>query len=344
VKEALPLSEVQKVRDAREGNREEIGHIWGRWRMNPKMNLKQLYYFEICAEERSFTRAAARVNVAQPALGRHIQTIERTLGAAVFERTAHGLELTPLGREFLREVKEFLTHYARMECQFVAHRRDASGTLTIGYDSSVADNMKLAAAIAAIKSRYPGVRLILTEMCEQRQMDMLARGELDAGVAYDICDEFATMPSLNLLHIQTDRLRLITSLNHPLAGAGEVTTAQIDGSPFVFVSREKCPKGGYDFLMRRLREIGVNLELAQEVDNVSTLVNLVAAGVGVSLVAENLREDLGRHVALLSLANLDLRFKLLVFWNKQNSNASLPLFTQGMRAEAHRSEYLQATR
>jgi len=312
--------------------------------MNPKMTLRQLRYFEICAEERSFTRAAARINLAQPALGRHIQSIEDTLGSAVFERTARGLELTALGVAFLREVKEFLTHYARLESQFVKHREEASGTLTIGYDSSVAQNTKLAAGIAATKARYPCIRFVLTEMCEQRQLDLLARGELDAGVAYDICDEFATIPSLDQLHIQTDRLRLITALDHPLAKAGTVTTAQLDGSPFVFVSREKCPKGGYDFLMSRLRAIGANLELAQEVDNVSTLINLVAAGVGVSLVAENMREDLGRHVSLLALTDLDIRFKLVVMWNKRNANASLPYFTQAMREHADRAGHDPGTR
>ena len=61
--------------------------------MNPKMTLRQLRYFEIVAEERSLTRAAARIGVAQPALGRHMQTIERTLGTPMFGRTARGLEV-----------------------------------------------------------------------------------------------------------------------------------------------------------------------------------------------------------------------------------------------------------
>lgn len=298
--------------------------------MNPKMTLRQLRYFEIVAEERSLTRAAARIGVAQPALGRHMQSIERTLGTPMFGRTARGLELTARGTDFLRAVKDFLAHYARLESEFVS-REGGSETLRIGFDSSAAQNKNLSAAVAALKTRRPNVRLELLEMCEQRQLDSLARDELDAALAYDICDEFPAMPSLNVLQIQTARLKILTAHDHPLAQCREVTAAQLSGSPFVFVSREKCPKAGYDFLMGRFRSLGISLDLVQEVDNVSALISLVAAGVGISLGAENMRDDLAQRVALLTLRGLELEFKLVLIWNKRNTNAALASFIDTMR-------------
>lgn len=298
--------------------------------MNPKLTLRQLLYFEIVAEERNLTRAAARIGVAQPALGRHMQSIERTLGDAIFSRTTRGLELTARGVGFLHEVKELLTHYARLESEFVCRHR-ISETLRIGFDSSAAQNKKLSSAVAAFKALCPHVRLELLEMCEQRQLDSLARSELDAALAYDICDEFSRMPSLNVLQIQTDRLKILAALDHPLARSCEVTASQLDGSPFVFVSREKCPKAGYDFLMSRLTSLGISFKLIQEVDNVSALISLVAAGVGISLGAENIREDLSRHVSLLTLRGLDLEFKLVLIYNKRNANPALAAFIETIR-------------
>jgi DNA-binding transcriptional LysR family regulator len=168
-------------------------------------------------------------------------------------------------------------------------------------------------------------------MCEQRQLDLLARGELDAALAYDICDEFSAIPALNVLQIQTDRLKILAARDHPLAKFSEVTAAQLNGLPFVFVSREKCPKAGYDFLMSRLRSLGVGLNLVQEVDNVSALISLVAAGVGISLGAEHMREDLDKRVSLMTLCGLNLEFKLVLIWNKRNTNQALGCFINAMR-------------
>jgi DNA-binding transcriptional LysR family regulator len=298
--------------------------------MNPKMTLRQLRYFEIVAEERSLTRAAARIGVAQPALGRHMQSIERTLGVPIFGRTTRGLELTTRGAGFLREVKDLLAHYARLESEFVS-RDGPSEMVRIGFDSSAAQSKNLSSAVAIFKARRPHARLELLEMCEQRQLDSLARGELDAALAYDICDEFSAIPALNVLQIQTDRLMILTAQDHPLAQCREVTATQVDGLPFVFVSREKCPKAGYDFLMSRLRSLGVGFELVQEVDNVSALISLVAAGVGISLGAENMREDLAQRVSLLTLRGLELEFKLVLIWNKRNANPALASFLDAMR-------------
>jgi DNA-binding transcriptional LysR family regulator len=298
--------------------------------MNPKMTLRQLYYFEIVAEERSLTRAAARIGVAQPALGRQMQSIEQALGVPIFGRTTRGLELTARGSGFLREVKGLLAHYARLEGEFV-NRDCASEPVRIGFDSSTAQNKYLSSAVATFKARRPGTRLELLEMSEQRQLDSLARGELDAALAYDICDEFSAMPSLNVLQIQTDRLKILAARDHPLARFLEVTAAELSGLPFVFVTREKCPKAGYDFLMNQLSSLGVEFDLVQEVDNVSALISLVAAGVGFSLGAENMREDLHQRVTLLTLRGLELKFKLVLIWNKRNTNPSLASFIDCMR-------------
>jgi DNA-binding transcriptional LysR family regulator len=298
--------------------------------MNPKMTLRQLHYFEIVAEERSLTRAAARIGVAQPALGRHMQSIEQALGVPIFGRTTRGLELTARGAGFLREVKEFLAHYARLEIEFV-NSEGASETVRIGFDSSTAQNRHLSSAVAAFKARRPRARLELLEMSEQRQLDSLARGELDAALAYDICDEFSAMPALNVLQIQADRLKILTAQDHPLARSREVIAAELNGLPFVFVSREKSPKAGYDFLMNRLSSLGVGFNLVQEVDNVSALISLVAAGVGFSLGAENMREDLHQRVSLLTLRGLELEFKLVLIWNKRNANPALASFIDAMR-------------
>ena len=127
------------------------------------------------------------------------------------------------------------------------------------------------------------------------------------------------------------RLKILTAHDHPLAQCREVTAAQLSGSPFVFVSREKCPEAGYDFLMGRFRSLGISLDLVQEVDNVSALISLVAAGVGISLGAENMRDDLAQRVALLTLRGLELEFKLVLIWNKRNTNAALASFIDTMR-------------
>ncbi len=137
------------------------------------MDLRRLRYFQAVAEELSFSRAARRLHVAQPALSRAVQEIEATLGLAVLERSRHHVRLTPAGAVLLRETVQTLEQLAE---GFRRVRRTASGEegeLRLGYVGPPARPF-LGRLLAEFRRRFPGVALHLEER---------AHGELSAWIA-----------------------------------------------------------------------------------------------------------------------------------------------------------------
>ena len=124
------------------------------------MELRHIRYFLAVAEERHFTRAAAKVGIGQPPLSQQIKDLEAEIGAALFRRVAHGAELTPAGDAFLEMVQEMpaLAEHAKNAARRAS--RGEVGSLRVGfYRFTAAFNPVVPSAIRAFRRAYPGVAL-----------------------------------------------------------------------------------------------------------------------------------------------------------------------------------------
>ena len=127
------------------------------------MELRHIRYFLAVAEERHFTRAAAKVGIGQPRLSQQIKDLEAEVGGALFHRLAHGAELTEAGKVFLAGVEEMplIAERATMAARRAA--RGETGSLRVGFTSTATFNVVVPSAIRTFRRAYPEIHLTLEE-------------------------------------------------------------------------------------------------------------------------------------------------------------------------------------
>ena len=144
------------------------------------MELRHIRYFLAVAEERHFTRAAAKVGIGQPPLSQQIKDLEGEVGAALFHRLPHGAELTEAGTAFLDGVKEMPTIAARATMAARRAARGETGSLRVGLTASATFNVAVPSAIRAFRRASPEIDLTLEEANTAPLIARLREGTLDA--------------------------------------------------------------------------------------------------------------------------------------------------------------------
>ena len=146
------------------------------------MELRHLRYFVAVAEELHFTRAALRLNIAQPPLSQQIRALEQELGVQLFERTRRSVALTDAGAALLVRAREVLSATQSLPEELQRVARGEVGQLRIGFSATLPLTRVLSDVVADHRRSHPGVALHLREMHTQLQFDGLRRGELDVGL------------------------------------------------------------------------------------------------------------------------------------------------------------------
>ena len=146
------------------------------------MELRQLRYAVAVAAHRHFTRAAAAVPVAQPALSHQIRLLEQELGVELFERSRSGVRLTEAGEIFLLRARRALAEVDAAREEIAALRGLARGRLVIGAMQALA-GLDLPRLLAAFHAAYPGIDVSLSEDSTRDMFTMAVRGEIDLAIA-----------------------------------------------------------------------------------------------------------------------------------------------------------------
>jgi DNA-binding transcriptional LysR family regulator len=289
------------------------------------MELRHLRYFIHVAEELHFGRAAKRLGVSQPPLSQQIQILEQEIGARLFERTNRRVELTEVGKLFLPEARAALDQVTHaFEVARRAHRGEI-GELTIGMTASAPFTGAFAKAILTFRQRHPDVRLTMSEMPSPLQLDALASGSLQIGFIRGA--QLPDMPaSVTATEIYEDRLVLVMREDHPLAQSGEaITMRDLAEEPFVFYARG-LGAGFHEQWLSLCHRAGFEPKIAQEVHELSTLLGLIAAGLGISAVASSLQALQVEHVVYRPLDAPDAATKMWLTHNKKKPSQSCKAF------------------
>lgn len=248
------------------------------------MELRHLRYFVAVAEELNFTRAAAKLGIGQPPLSQQIRDLETEIGSQLFHRVAHGAELTAAGTAFLAEAKLSLAaaDHAKLAAQRAA--RGETGRLALGFTASATFNPAVTGIIRQFRARWPEVALSLTEMNSNWLMEKLVRGELD--VAF-IRPGLEDPKDVRLKRMADEQMLVALPASHPLAAQSRVRLATLAGEPFILFPRT-VGLSLYTDILHACREAGFELNVSQEAPQIPSVVNLVAAGLGVSIVPKSL--------------------------------------------------------
>ncbi|UVM22248.1 LysR family transcriptional regulator [Pseudomonas wadenswilerensis] len=245
------------------------------------MELRHLRYFIAVAEELHFGRAAQNLGISQPPLSQQIQALEQELGARLFERTNRRVELSEAGRLFLEEARLVLAQVDK--AADVARRAQLGelGEMKIGFTSSAPFNSSIPKAIHAFRQRFPAVHLNLKEMSSRDVADAL----LDESIEVGLMRPLALPESLNAVELFREPLVAVINAAHPLAQNSEagVRMAALAHEPFVFFPRS-YGSGLHAQLLSLARQAGFSPHFAQEAGEAMTIIGLVAAGLGVSVL------------------------------------------------------------
>lgn len=245
------------------------------------MELRHLRYFLAVAEEANFTRAATRLGIGQPPLSQQIQALERELGTPLFRRTHAGAELTEAGAAFLVEVRRVLADVERAADTARRIARGEAGRLRLGFTASAAFNPVVPHLIRDFRRQWPRVQLVLEEANTAGLLEALGSGRLDA--AFIRYAPTAPPAGLDLLCFPDEPMLIAVPAAHPLAARGKAPLAALAGEPFILFPRS-FGSSLYDEILAVCRESGFSLQITQEAPQMSSIVNLVAAELGVSVV------------------------------------------------------------
>lgn len=251
------------------------------------MELRHLRYFVAVAEELSFSRAAERVYLSQPALSQQIRKLEEELGVVLLYRTKRRVELTEAGRILLEGSRQALVQIE----QTTRAVREAGGVegshLKVGFPE-YANHTLVADILQAFRKRYPGVELEEHEMFllqqTPRQVSMLRDGSLDVGFLLLPVDDDALMLERVL------GIELVAALpeGHPLAAREEVPMRELAGERLIMFPRRFHPNS-YDYIMECCREAGFNPDVVQrnepQLYSGATTYRMVSSGAGIGIVA-----------------------------------------------------------
>ncbi|MCU1716691.1 LysR family transcriptional regulator [Pseudomonas sp. 5P_3.1_Bac2] len=275
------------------------------------MEIKHLRSFVTLAEELHFGRAAQRLAIVQPALSAQIRLLEEELGVRLFERNRHSVTLTEVGKVFLPEARGTLHQAAHAADVAKACGRGEIGTLRLGFVSSVLPEL-LPTLLRAVRERYPLIQLELKDLPGPDQASALKKGQLDFG----LMRLPAVIPGIQTRKLLQEDFVLALPAGHPLLEHEVLEPAMLLGTPVLILARRYAP-GHYDQMMQALNALGVQLEVASELGEFTTMLALVSAGMGIGLLPANAARalpsnvlakalHLGQHKAVTGLAWVDL--------------------------------------
>ena len=276
------------------------------------MELRQIRYFQCVAAELSFTKAAARLHMAQPPLSRQIRQLEEELGADLFDRLGRTIRLTDAGKFFLDQVTQLSN---RLEDVSAATRRIAEKQkkwFGIGFVPSTLYGF-VPAFIRQVIDLDEQHEIGLLEMTTVQQFDALKAGHIDVGVGRILLDD----PSIERLVLIEEPLVLVVPKGHVLAALPAVRLDDILAEPFILYPSKPRPSYA-DHILNLFAQHGYTPKVALETNELQTAVGLVAAGLGVTLVPGSVHRLHRDDIQYIRLDAPTFTSPIMMSWLKTN--------------------------
>lgn len=278
------------------------------------MELKLVRAFVVLAESLHFGRGAERLGIAQPQLSLQIQALEASLGVKLFERSRRHVALTEAGQAFLPDAAALLAQAERARAAAQRAARGETGRLEIAFTASAPFSETMPGLIGRFRARWPDLLMSLREMTTNDQLRALSENVIDIGFVRP--GRPSETPGITLLTLLDEPLLAALPADHELAGRDRLAIAELARQPFIFNPRH-IGTGHYDKVMSLCLLAGFTPRVIVEAHQMSTVVSLAAAGVGVAIVPAAMRRFHVEGVRFLALTD---------------AGATLPL------ALAHRSD------
>jgi DNA-binding transcriptional LysR family regulator len=256
------------------------------------MELRHLRYFLAVAEERHITRAAARLGLQQPPLSQQIHMLEKELGTKLFTRLPRGVELTAAGEGFLEEARAVLSGVERAAVRARAAAMGQRGRISIGLTTSASLHPGVTRTLRAYADSHSAVSLDLHANSAANLTEALIRKEVQVAV---IRAAVARPSDLIFKELAQENMLIALPVDHHLVGRtasganAPISLLALAGERLILVRRHAAP-GMYSNVVDACHKAGFEPLIVAEVEQMLISINLVAAGVGISLVPASIRE------------------------------------------------------
>jgi DNA-binding transcriptional LysR family regulator len=250
------------------------------------MELRHLRYFVAVAETLSFTKGAARLRLAQPSLTRQIKGLEEELGVRLLDRTKAHVSLTPEGQSFLVDAKRVLTLSEEIVESVRHFGRDNLVSLNIGYVANLFYDL-LPVTLASFQRSFPAIPINLFDMSCGDQFRALEDGKID--LAFTGLREPIEERGLQYRPIASYQTVAAVAKNNPLAKKPVIHLKDL--KPMFFIGMSEASYPGYRrWLTQTCQRVGYRPKVLQDADIERTLIQSVAAGLGVALLPDQVKK------------------------------------------------------
>ncbi|MBD2080006.1 LysR family transcriptional regulator [Leptolyngbya sp. FACHB-17] len=296
------------------------------------MELRHLRYFVAVAEELHFNRAADRLNIAQPPLSQQIKHLETELGVELFHRrTKRQVQLTEAGQVLLQATYQILAQLEQAVCDTQRAGRGETGTLTIGFTSSVVYDI-LPAILFQFRQRFPQVNLVLQELTTTQQEEALQNHRIEVG----FCHPPLKDNHLSLEYILQEPLVVALPESHPLATEPAISLHSLADESFILFPRHLGP-GLYDQIVSFCEQANFRPNVMQEAIQMQTIIGLISAEMGIALVPASLQSLKRVGVvykpleSAMPLAEMAPLVETAIVWRPDHTSSVLREFLQVVR-------------
>ncbi|MFJ3307265.1 LysR substrate-binding domain-containing protein [Streptomyces sp. NPDC086549] len=277
------------------------------------LDLRQLRYFVVVAEEEHVGRAADRLHISQSPLSRQIAQLEKNLGLVLFERGQQRIRLSSDGHVFLSEAQALLRHANRLENLGRRLGRGEEGGLCVGYVSDAMHTGVLPLALRELHSERPGIHVALYDLTAAEQFEGLRQRSLDIALVAQAPPE--ADPDLRGALLVKDPLLLAMPSSHTLTESTEIPPAALEAQPWVAVENSQDP-AWRDGFVASCTAAGFTPDIRLEAPDSLAALGLVASGLGMALVQESMLRNCPPGVTVRRLPWFERSVHLWAAWHQ----------------------------
>jgi DNA-binding transcriptional LysR family regulator len=289
------------------------------------MDLRQIRYFLVLANELNFTRAADRLHISQPPLTRQIQQLEASMGVVLFERTTRGVALTQAGAVFLEEARKIvaLTDQATNKTR-LAHQGQL-GRLDIGVFGSAILNV-IPTLLIELRKTHPDIVISLQNTTKIQQVEAVREKRLDIGFNR----VFPEVEDLVVETVMMESLYVAMHKDHELVRRRTLAVRDLNNQPLILFPNNVRPTFA-DNVVSLFRDEDLTPNVVHEVEDVMTCIALVSAGLGMAVVPESAVNLQLPGVRYHPLRSAEAKVDLSCVYRADNASPALMVFLDIVR-------------
>ncbi len=285
------------------------------------MELRHLRYFVAVADALSFTKGAQKLHLAQPSLTRQIKDLEEEIGVRLFDRARTGVSLTAEGKSFLTDAKRLLELSGEIVASVQRLSRQETTPLNIGYVANLFYDL-LPVTLASFQRSFPSVPVNLFDMTCGDQFRALKDGRIDCGFVgpHEAIEELG----LQFRSIASYETVAALARNNSLAKKSIIKLKEL--KPLFFIGMSEASYPGYRrWLKQTCQRVGFSPKVLQDVEIERTLIQAIAAGLGVALLPDQVKKLPHENVVFRPLTPRVMT-ESCIAWRGDNPSAALKAY------------------